>query len=96
MEKKEILRQLRTDVVLNKKVMEDLEKKASMFKKIDDARGIQETLTEIKNTFVLWKKNLDAQKTLTRDKEVLSFIEEIKDNMIKVEKELIKEYDESE
>lgn len=96
MEKKEILRQLRTDVVLNKKVMEDLEKKASMFKKIDDARGIQETLTEIKNTFVLWKKNLDAQKKLTRDKEVLSFIEEIKDNMIKVEKELIKEYDESE
>jgi hypothetical protein len=67
-----------------------------MFKKIDDARGIQETLTEIKNTFVLWKKNLDAQKKLTRDKEVLSFIEEIKDNMIKVEKELIKEYDESE
>ena len=96
MEKKEILRQLRTDVVLNKKVMEDLEKKASMFKKIDDARGIQETLTEIKNTFVLWKKNLDAQKKLTRDKEVLSFIEEIKDNMIKVEKELIKEYDENE
>ena len=91
--KEETLRQLRTDVVLNRRTLEALEEKASKFKKLDDTRRVQETLVEIKSFFSLYRKNLEAIKKTNKNEEVSKFIKEIQEDLLKKEKELIRIYD---
>jgi hypothetical protein len=65
MEKKEkILRQLRTDKVLNKKVLDDLEQKVRKASILDNQREVEELLDSANKLLNAWEQNLKSQKKI--------------------------------
>jgi hypothetical protein len=85
MRKNEILRQIRTLSVQNKKLVVQLEERAKRAKILDEYRELEEIKIEFEKLISAWKKCLDAQRKMTKNKEIenevsaiLSIIEEIK------------------
>lgn len=65
MEKKEkILRQIRTDKVLNKKVLDDLEQRVKKASILDNQREIEESLDSANKLLNSWEQNLNSLKKI--------------------------------
>ncbi len=85
MKKNEILRQIRTLSVQNKKLVLQLEEKAKRAKILDEYRELEDVKLQFEKLIDAWKKCLDAQRKLTKNKEIndevlaiLSVVEEIR------------------
>ena len=84
MEKKEkILRQIRTDKVLNKKILDDLEQKVKKASILDNQREVEELLDSANKLLNVWEQNLNSLKKI----KINGILDEIKICL-----ELIQEY----
>ena len=93
MRKSEILRQIRTLNVMNKKLVIQLEEKAKRAKILDEYRELEDVKVEFENLISAWKKCLDAQRKLTKNKEIDNEISTILSVIENIEKRFNHEYD---
>ena len=92
MEKKEkILRQIRTDKVLNKKILDDLEQKIRKASILDNQREIEEFLDSANKLLNAWEQNLKSQKKI----KINGILDEIERclELIQEYRKNLKEYD---
>ena len=93
MKKNEILRQIRTLSVQNKKLVLQLEEKAKRAKILDEYRELEDVKLQFEKLIDAWKKCLDAQRKLTKNKEISDEVSAILSIIDEIRKRFNQEYD---